>query len=447
VGRSETPNQERPHAHPASPRRDTGPDHRARGRCPRRPGRRARRHPGRSTALPPYLADANDPAVTTLAKDRGISIHEAQRRIGWQGPAAQLGDELRQALGDRFGGLWLDEADGGRVKIGVVGGDATGARALIERFQLTAVSDLVPVRHSYASLEAANASLGTVIARANQGTAVGLGSALLVDSNQVELSLPRGQRLNAAQQAVVDQAKRRLGAALRLGWWQGQVRKDACAFAGGSFDCDPPLRGGTSLYNFAGGVVTTCSSAFYAKSTSDGKPYVMTAGHCGAGGTNWSAFQPRDGAFHSVGTMHHSRDAGNDDYGIITINNPSGWDPKPWVYVHASEDTTENCCYLIKGHATSPKDTRVCLSGAVTGTSCGKVEKVGVGATTDDPSGLAQVDLCAQPGDSGGAIYSGNLARGILVGQVRGAPFCNDALFQGVAEAEDELNVAVVRAP
>ena len=56
-----------------------------------------------SSSLPPYLAEATDPAVTTLARDRHISIQEAQRRIGWQEPAMQLGEELRQALGGRYG--------------------------------------------------------------------------------------------------------------------------------------------------------------------------------------------------------------------------------------------------------------------------------------------------------------------------------------------------------
>jgi hypothetical protein len=56
-----------------------------------------------------------------------LSFREGQRRIGWQEPAMQLGEELRQALGDRFGGLWFDEAGGGRITVGVVGGDAAGA--------------------------------------------------------------------------------------------------------------------------------------------------------------------------------------------------------------------------------------------------------------------------------------------------------------------------------
>ncbi len=306
----------------------------------------------------------------------------------------------------------------------------------------------MPVRYSYASLVAANASLGTAIARANRGTAQGLGAALLVDRNQVELLLPLGQRLTPTQQTLVDAAKQHLGLALALGWWQGQIRRNTCAFSSkgsvDTFDCDPPLRGGVGLYHNVSSGKILCTAAFYAKSRSDGKPFIMTAGHCGVSGTGWSAFQPRDGTFHVVGPMHHSKDAGNDDYGIIAINNPSGWNPQPWVYVHASSSTTKNESYPINGDATSPVGTRVCMSGTISKTSCAPVEKVGIGATGADPLGLAQADLCAVKGDSGSPIYSSKLARGILKGQVTGTPHCQDALFQGIREAEKELNVNVV---
>src|SRR5215216_5081457 len=39
---------------------------------------------------PAYLADPADPGVTTLASDLGISIREAQQRMGWQEPAIAL---------------------------------------------------------------------------------------------------------------------------------------------------------------------------------------------------------------------------------------------------------------------------------------------------------------------------------------------------------------------
>src|SRR5829696_8529363 len=117
---------------------------------------------------PPYLANATDPAVTTLAADLGISIREAQRRMGWQEPAMEMAGELERALGDRYGDLWFDPADGGRVKVGIVGGDTAGLAArLIARRKLAAVTDLVPMRHSYAELKQAAAWLTAETTRAN----------------------------------------------------------------------------------------------------------------------------------------------------------------------------------------------------------------------------------------------------------------------------------------
>jgi streptogrisin C len=316
-----------------------------------------------SASPPSYLADATDPAVTTLAADRGISIPEAQRRIGWQEPAHQLGEELRQALGDRFGGLWFDEAGGGRVKVGLVGNHVAEASALIEQRKLSAVTDLVPVRYSYNYLEAANGWLSAAIATANRGAATRLASSMLVHKNVVQLKRPHGQRLSAAQRQVVDEAKRRLGAAHVLGSWGGRIRTDACGFYGGSFDCDAPLRGGVALYRVNS--TAACSAAFYAKSRSDGKPYIMTAGHCGAGGSLWNAWQPRTGMEHRVGEMWRRslRDPPDpDDHAIVRIDNPTGWSPRPWVYVHASATTVEDPDYVIKTVGGSSVGMRVCLS-------------------------------------------------------------------------------------
>jgi hypothetical protein len=100
----------------------------------------------------------------------GISSREAQRRLGWQEPAMALAGELERALGERSGDLWFDPADGGRVKVGIVGGDTT----LIARRKLTAVTDLVPVRHSYAELQRAAAWLTAETARVNPPARNGL---------------------------------------------------------------------------------------------------------------------------------------------------------------------------------------------------------------------------------------------------------------------------------
>ena len=411
---------------------------------------------------PPYLANATDPAVTTLAADLGISIREAQRRMGWQEPAMEMAGELERALGDRYGDLWFDPADGGRVKVGIVGGDTALAARLIARRKLTTVTDLVPVRHSYAELKQAAAWLDAEVTRANpparNGLVKGLSVWRLPDRNMVELDLPRGQRLTTAQQATVAAARQRLGSRLILGTWAGQTRDLSCAWGGGEFDCDPPLRGGVMMYlrNSQGGYDPECTVGFNAKSTVDGKWYVLTAGHCGYGpGTTFYVYQRRTGQFHVLGHMHRCIWGGrpscvyaaDDDEGIITIDNVPGWDPKPWVYVHAwtgpvpDLSTTTNPSYPIYGTGGSKLGMRVCVSGAIKGTSCGYVEQLGGGS-------LAQVDLCADHGDSGAPIFAGQKALGLLKGANpdetgKPPPACTDRLYQGITEATQRLHVAV----
>jgi hypothetical protein len=415
---------------------------------------------------PPYLAAATDPAVTTLARDLGISIREARQRMGWQEPAIEMAGELERALGGRYGDLWFDPHTG-RVKVGIVGGDTALAARLIARRKLTAVTDLVAVRHSYAELKQAAAWLTTETARANprarNGLVKGLAVWRLPNRNTVELDLPRGQPLSAAQRATVAEARRRLGSKLTLGTWAGQMRDLSCVWsfnqASGKtvFNCDPPLRGGLTLYTRSGtGYIRQCTAGFNAKSTVDGKWYVMTAGHCGSPGTTFYVYQPRDRQFHVLGHMHNCVWGGDpncvwssdDDEGIITIDNVPGWGPKPWVYVHAwtglNDRTTENPGYPIYGTSGSSLGMRVCVSGGVSGTSCGHVESLGGGS-------LAQVDLCGEPGDSGAPIFTGQKAYGLLKGANpdetgKLPPACQDRLYQGITEATQRLRVAVVLA-
>jgi streptogrisin C len=407
---------------------------------------------------PPYLADLADPGVTTLASDLGISIREAQQRMGWQEPAIALAGELERALGERYGDLWFDPRTG-RVEVGVVGGRDTAALAarLIARRKLTAVTDLVAVRHSYAELKQAAAWLTAETARANPRARNGLVKGLTVwrlpDKNAVELDLPRGQRLTTAQQATVAAARRRLGSKLTFGTWAGRMHDLACAWSGGEFDCDPPLRGGVMLYIRSGtSYIPQCTVGFNAKSTVDGKWYVMTAGHCGPPGRTFYVYQRRTLQWHVLGHMHNCVwgdpnsgcvYSGDDDEGIITIDNVPGWNPKPWVFVHAwvgpVPGTTENPGYPIYGTGGSRLGMRVCVSGGVSGTSCGNVEVLGGGS-------LARVNLCTTHGDSGAPIFSGQKAYGLLKGTNNPDDPCEDRLYQGITEATQRLHVAVALA-
>jgi hypothetical protein len=133
--------------------------------------------------------------------------------------------------------------------------------------------------------------------------------------------------------------------------------------------------------------------------------------------------------------------SGNDDFGIVENSlGLSWWRPGPYVYVHLSPDTTENSLYPIKTIGGSTKDLRVCVSGAVSGTDCGTVTATGWPVA----GGYAVANYCSTGGDSGGPIFSGGVARGIHHGSKTGAAACRDRLYQGIAEATQQLHVYVV---
>jgi hypothetical protein len=257
---------------------------------------------GRSGGAAARAGGPTDPAVLAVARERGVSLGEAQRRIDWQTAAGRLADELPAALGARFGGVWIDRATD-RVQVGVVGGpvDLRGPTASLG---LADAVDVVAVRHSLVELEAASLRLGKATVKANRGAAWQLRSGLRTDRNAVVLQLPRGRKLSAAQRAVVADAKRRYGAMLLLGTFHG--RKPglaACSKPSSGLRCDPPLRGGVRIYSAR---EPACTAGFIVKSQVDSTKYLLTAGHCISGkGEQWSSpFSNGEG--HVIGSVHNA---------------------------------------------------------------------------------------------------------------------------------------------
>jgi hypothetical protein len=188
-----------------------------------------------------------------------------------------------------------------------------------------------------------------------------------------------------------------------------------------------------------------CTAGFIVRSLSDNKPFVLTAGHCGRY-EFWTRFAS-DGSPHKVGTTWPGRirDDADGDYQIVSIDNPTGWQLRAWVYVSWSGDrgtipgTVEDPDYYISSTGTSARNTRVCHTGAQGLTSCDEVQQVNVTA----PWGLrhtALTNYCAIGGDSGGPVYSLHVARGIHIGGVEG---CGPHYYQGVIAAAEALNVRV----
>ncbi|RKN41092.1 S1 family peptidase [Micromonospora endolithica] len=135
--------------------------------------------------------------------------------------------------------------------------------------------------------------------------------------------------------------------------------------------------------------------------------YFVTAGHCTRNAATWYA---NSGQTTVLGSRAGSSFPGN-DYGIVrytgTISHPSA------VYTYPGTVT-------INGPGTAFVGQAVCRSGSTTGVRCGTVTGLNqtVNYAQGSVSGLIRTNICAEPGDSGGPLYSA--ANGTVLGVLSG---------------------------
>jgi len=87
----------------------------------------------------------------------------------------------------------------------------------------------------------------------------------------------------------------------------------------------------------------------------------------------------------------------------------------------------------------------VCRRGSTTGVHCGTV--TGLNATVNyaegTVTGMIRTNVCAEPGDSGGSLYSTNTAVGLTSGGSGNCSSGGTTFFQPVVEALNNLGVSV----
>ncbi len=171
---------------------------------------------------------------------------------------------------------------------------------------------------------------------------------------------------------------------------EGQARNLACSMT----DCRNTLRSGLKTTDWSG----FCSTAF---STNLGSG-VLTAGHCTGIG------EPTDHAGETIGTTAMSVNGGLVD--AASISTSGGYYAGPYVYV-GTGDPARLITSTRTWAATNVGDT-ICKSGARTGTTCGTISSkdFNVGIRVK----FIKSDMCAQPGDSGAGVYTGDAAVGIM---------------------------------
>ncbi|MCX4909944.1 S1 family peptidase [Streptomyces sp. NBC_00878] len=155
-----------------------------------------------------------------------------------------------------------------------------------------------------------------------------------------------------------------------------------------------------------------------------GEPFFLTAGHCTEGITTWS-----DPSGTEIGSNADSSFPGN-DYGLVKYTADVD---------HPSEVNLYNgSAQAITGAAEATVGMEVTRSGSTTQVHDGSV--TGLDATVnygngDIVNGLIQTDVCAEPGDSGGSLFSGSSAIGLTSGGSGDCTSGGETFFQPVTEA------------
>ncbi|WP_018785048.1 S1 family peptidase [Micromonospora sp. CNB394] len=187
------------------------------------------------------------------------------------------------------------------------------------------------------------------------------------------------------------------------------------------------ISGGQAIYAGGGG---RCSLGFNVRSGST--YYFLTAGHCTNISSSWYSNSSQTSL---LGTRAGTSFPGN-DYGIVRYS--SGSQPgNVYLYNGSYRDIT--------GAGNAYVGQSVQRSGSTTGLRSGSVNALNatVNYAEGSVSGLIRTNVCAEPGDSGGSLFSGSTALGLTSGGSGNCSFGGTTYFQPVTEALSRYGVSV----
>ncbi|MGW4501842.1 S1 family peptidase [Micromonospora sp. NPDC004336] len=188
------------------------------------------------------------------------------------------------------------------------------------------------------------------------------------------------------------------------------------------------ISGGQAIYAGGGG---RCSLGFNVRSGST--YYFLTAGHCTNISSSWYSNSAQTSL---LGTRTGSSFPGN-DYGIVRHSNSANAAGNVSLYNGSYRDITA------AGNAYVGQSVQ--RSGSTTGLRSGSVTALNatVNYAEGSVSGLIRTNVCAQPGDSGGSLFSGTIALGLTSGGSGNCTTGGTTFFQPVGEALSRYGVSI----
>ncbi|QXJ26436.1 S1 family peptidase [Actinomadura graeca] len=300
--------------------------------------------------------------------------------------AAALAARLAGQLGRRTAGAYLDSA--GRPVVTV-----------------TNAADAAKVRAAGAVAKKARtspATLNRITATLRRSTSGISGTGWAVDPVTSKVTVWTDDTVTGARMAAVQRTTTKMGASVRMVRVPGRLRTLAL--------------GGDAIF----GAGARCSLGFNVKRGN--QDFFLTAGHCGNAVKAWTTDQ--QGA-QALGNTVRSSFPG-DDFALVQTN--AAGEGAVNLYNGQKQDITQ------AGDAVVGQ--RVFRSGSTTGLRSGSV--TAVNATVNYPEGTVtgtiQTTVCAEPGDSGGSLFSGSTALGLTSGGSGDCTSGGVTFFQPVTE-------------
>ena len=289
----------------------------------------------------------------------------------------------------------------------------TGAIAVAVGTLATGTLLIAPA--TQAATPAASPASASAVVHALNASARVPGSAWYVDSATGKVVVSLDQTVTGAKLAKVTAVTSQFGSAVRVERTAGTLHKY--------------IAGGDAIYG--GGY--RCSLGFNVRNSS-GVYYFLTAGHCGNLASTWYANSSQSTV---LGSTAGSSFPGN-DYAIVRYTNTSISHPGTVdLYNGTSQDiTTAADAYV--GEA-------VRRSGSTTGVHSGSVTALNATVNYAEGTvyGLIRTTVCAEGGDSGGALFDGTKALGLTSGGSGNCSSGGTTYFQPVKEALSVYGVSV----
>jgi streptogrisin D len=317
--------------------------------------------------------------------------------------ASDLAARLAGLLGDTFAGSYYDSG-ARQLVVNVVPGDDDQVVAQAEK----AGAEVREVDNSMGELRSGARTLKS------QASIPGTSWAIDPRTNKILVTADRtvtGERWDRLESTVEG-----------LGSGMATVRKSAGTFK--TF-----ASGGDAV--FGGGA--RCSLGFNV-TAGDGSPAFLTAGHCGVAADQWSDAQGGQ----PVATVDRAVFPGEGDFALVRYDDPATEAP--------SEVNLGDRTLPISGAAEATVGQEVFRMGSTTGLADGQV--LGLDATVNYPegtvTGLIQTDVCAEPGDSGGSLFTRDgLAIGLTSGGSGDCTAGGETFFQPVTTALEAVGATL----